>query len=89
MKKLNLAALLLGGALFIAMGTTSLSAKCGGEASKCGATKTAKCGADKKAAKCGSDKKAAKCGADKAAAKCGADKKAPKAAMKCGVGKCG
>ncbi len=80
MKKLSLTALLMGAALFTALGTTTLSAKCGGaEASKCGGEKAAKCGSDKKAAKCGGDK----------AAKCGGDKKAPKAAEKCGAGKCG
>jgi len=89
MKKLGLSALLLGAGLMMAVGSTTLSAKCGGEATKCGASKAAKCGADKKAAKCGADKKAAKCGADKKAAKCGGDKKAPKAAEKCGAGKCG
>jgi hypothetical protein len=85
MKKLNLAALLLGAGLFMAMGSISLSAadmkcgagKCGSSmkkpASKCGGDKAAKCGATK-AAKCGGDKKATKCGADKAA-KCGANKK--------------
>ncbi len=85
MKKLNLAALLLGAGLFVAMGTTALSAsdmKCG--AGKCGSSmkKTAsKCGASKKAAtKCGDDKKAA--------SKCGDDKKAPKKSSKCGAGKC-
>ncbi|MFT5660108.1 MAG: hypothetical protein ACI9TV_000748 [Sulfurimonas sp.] len=98
MKKFNLGALLLGAGLLMAMGTTTLSAKCGGEATKCGSEKAAKCGAtkkaakcgtDKAAAKCGTDKKAAKCGTDKAAAKCGGDKKAPKSAEKCGAGKCG
>ncbi len=91
MKKLNLAALLLGAGLFMTMGTTSLSAegmKCG--AGKCGSSMdkpVSKCGGDK-AAKCGADKKASKCGGDKAA-KCGGEKKAPKKAMKCGAGKCG
>ena len=91
MKKLNLAALLLGAGLFMAMGTTTLSAsdsKCG--AGKCGSSMkkpAGKCGGDK-AAKCGAEKKASKCGGDKAA-KCGGDKKAPKKAMKCGQGKCG
>lgn len=89
MKKLTLSALLLGAGLMMAVGTTTLSAKCGGEAKKCGASKSAtKCGGDK-ATKCGSDKKAAsKCGGDKAASKCGSDKKAPKASQKCGTGKC-
>ena len=91
MKIFNLSALLLGAGLMMALGTTTLSAKCGGEAAaatKCGGEKAAKCGNAKKAAKCGTDKKAAKCGTDKAAAKCGGDKKAPKAAEKCGTGKC-
>lgn len=79
MKKLNLMTLLLGAGLFMAMGTTTLSAKCGDSVK----APAAKCGAEKKAA--------AKCGAEKkAAAKCGAEKKeAPKKAAKCGVGKCG
>ena len=89
MKMFNLSALLLGAGLMMALGTTTLSAKCGGEATKCGGEKAAKCGNAKKAAKCGSDKKAAKCGTDKAATKCGGDKKAPKSAKKCGAGKCG
>ena len=89
MKKFNIGALLLGAGLLMAMGTTTLSAKCGGEATKCGGEKASKCGADKKVAKCGSDKKAAKCGTDKATAKCGADKKPPTSAAKCGAGKCG
>lgn len=91
MKKLSISALLLGAGLMMTMGTTTLSAKCDGQPTKCGGEKAAKCGSDKKAAtKCGSDTKAAtKCGTDKAAAKCGSDKKAPKAAEKCGKGKCG
>ena len=84
MKKLNLASLLLGAALFTGLGAVSLSAgdKCG--AGKCGSEKPAKkcgsgkCGAQKK------DAKAAKCGAGK----CGDAKKTPKV-MKCGAGKCG
>jgi len=90
MKKLNLAALLLGAGLFMAMGSTSLSAadaKCG--AGKCGSSMkkpASKCGGDK-AAKCGATK-AAKCGGDKKVAKCGGDKKAAKKG-KCGAGKCG
>lgn len=87
MKTLNIATLVLGGALIMSMGTTSLSAKCGGEATKCGSEKPAKCGKDK-AAKCGANKKATKCGTDKKMPKCGADKKLPKAAQKCGTGKC-
>ena len=80
MKKLNLASLLLGAALFTGLGAVSLSAsskcgagKCGGEtakpAKKCG---DAKCGDAKKtpakkwgASKCGDAKK------EKKAAKCG------------------
>ncbi len=90
MKKFNLAALLLGAGLMMALGTTTLSAKCGDDAKKCGSDmKTSKCGTDKKAAKCGSDMKTAKCGSDMKAAKCGGDKKAPEAAKKCGAGKCG
>jgi len=82
MKKLNLAAMLLGAALFVGLGTTSLSAgdKCG--AGKCGSAKMEKpekkCGAGK----CGDAKKAK-------ASKCGDAKKEKKKAMKCGTGKCG
>jgi len=85
MKALKLSAMLLGAALFLGLGSTTLSAegmKCG--AGKCGGAKKeapkSKCGgADKKAAK-------AKCGAGKCG---GAKKEAPKKAMKCGAGKCG
>lgn len=76
MKTLKLSALLLGAGLMMAVGSTTLSAKCGSEASKCGAKKVAKCGGSKAAEKCG-------------AGKCGGEKEAPKAAKKCGVGKCG
>lgn len=88
MKKFNLGALLLSAGLLMAMGTTTLSAKCGGEASKCGSEKAAKCGTDKKAAKCGAEMKGEKCGTEKKGSKCAVDKKAPKAAEKCGAGKC-
>lgn len=92
MKKLNLAALLLGAGLFVAMGTTSLSA----EAMKCGAGKcgksvekpAGKCGDAKKASKCGDAKNPAKCGKDMKSSKCGDEKKATKKG-KCGAGKCG
>ena len=95
MKKLNLSALLFGATLFMAMGSTTLSAesmKCG--AGKCGSSMKApasKCGGDKAPAKCGAEKKSTKCGGDKAPAKCGANKDIPKAkpSMKCGTGKCG
>ena len=77
MKKLNVAAMLLGATLFVGLSATSVSAS------------EMKCGAGK----CGSKmekpvKKAMKCGAEKKAMKCGAEKKAKKA-MKCGTGKCG
>ena len=98
MKKLNLWALLLGAALFIGFGATSLSAdsKCG--AGKCGDAKDMKYGAEKKDMKHGAEKKGmkhgtekkatAKCGDEKkATAKCGDEKKAAKS--KCGTGKCG
>ena len=89
MKKLNLAAMLLGAALFTGLGAVSLSAsdmKCG--AGKCGSSMKApakKCGSSMK--KCGASMKkdAAKCGAGK----CGDAKKEKKKAMKCGAGKCG
>lgn len=93
MKKFNLATLLLGAMLFMGLGAVSLSAemKCG--AGKCGSSMqepATKCGGDKAAAKCGAEKKTAtKCGGDKAVTKCGGEKQAPKAAAKCGAGKCG
>ena len=84
MKKLNIAAMLLGATLFTGLGAVSLSAsdmKCG--AGKCGSSM------EKPAKKCGEGK----CGAKKKAmkkGKCGDAKKAEKKkAMKCGVGKCG
>ena len=95
MKKLSLTALLAGAALFTVLGTTTLSAKCGD------AETATKCGGEKKAAaKCGGEmtppKANSRCGADmtppKANSRCGGEKKAPaapKAAEKCGVGKCG
>jgi len=78
MKKLNLATMLLGAALFTGLGAVSLSAS------------GTKCGADK----CGSSmgKSVKKCGAQmKAVKKCGAQMKAVKkcGAGKCGIGKCG
>ena len=78
MKKLNIAAMLVGATLFTGLGAVSLSAsdmKCG--AGKCGSSmekpgkKEMKCGAGK----CGDGKKA--------------EKKEKKKAMKCGTGKCG
>jgi len=87
MKKLNIASLLLGAALFTTLGAVNLSAsdmKCG--AGKCGSSMekpAKKCGAGK----CGDAKKAKKamkCGSGK----CG-DAKKEKKAMKCGAGKCG
>lgn len=91
MKKNKIVSLLLGTGLMLSIGTSTLSAS-----AKCGA---GKCGGDmkeKKVSKCGGDmpaKKISKCGGDmpsKKASKCGRDKKeAPKASMKCGVGKCG
>jgi uncharacterized low-complexity protein len=83
MKKLNLAAMLLGAALFTGIGAVSASAsdmKCG--AGKCGGKKMEKPAKKCGAGKCGAQKKAMKSG------KCGDAKKAKKA-MKCGAGKCG
>jgi len=82
MKKLSLASMLLGAALFTGVGAVSLSAngmKCG--AGKCGGAM------EKPTKKCGNAKKMPmkKCGAGK----CGDEKKAKKKAMKCGAGKCG
>ena len=90
MKKLSLTALLAGAALFTVLGTTTLSAKCGGaieSATKCGGDKvpTTRCGGDKAPG--------TRCGGDKAPSmRCGGEKRAPvapKAVEKCGVGKCG
>ena len=58
MKKIGLLALLVGAALFLGLGATSAMA----EEGKCGSSKPAKCGAEKKdgnesAGKCGSEKK--------------------------------
>jgi len=82
MKKLNLAALLLGAALFTGLGVTTASA----EGSKCGAGKCGDAKPAKTASKCG----AGKCGDAKAAkttSKCGTkDEMKP---GKCGTGKCG
>lgn len=88
MSKLKLSALLLGVALFMSLGTTSLLAD-----SKCGASK---CGPSAKSAKvcdeCPKGKTCDKkddCGhSEKASSKCGDAKKTAKA-MKCGAGKCG
>jgi len=82
MKKLNIAAMLLGATLFAGLGTVSLSAsdmKCG--AGKCGS----KMEKPAKKMKCG----AGKCGGMDKAKKCGDAKKEKKKAMKCGTGKCG
>ena len=78
MKKMSLLALFVGAALFTGLGATSLLAAEG----KCGTSKPAKCGAEKKATKCGAGKK------DGNVSKCGAKKDVPKAG-KCGTGKCG
>lgn len=94
MGKLKLSALLLGAALFLGFGATSLSAemKCG--AGKCGSSMKAPkaCKSDKGCGKkdcncgekcnCGDN---CKCGEKKGTMKCGDSKKA----MKCGAGKCG
>ena len=66
MKKMSLLALFIGAALFTGLGATSLLA----EESKCGSSKPAKCGAEKKdgnISKCGAKKdvKPGKCGAGK------------------------
>jgi len=82
MKKLNLAALLLGAALFTGFGAVSLSAsemKCG--AGKCGSSMAKPMKKEDK--KCGASMK-------KEDKKCGASmKKEKKKSMKCGKGKCG
>jgi len=78
MKKLNLATMLLGAALFTGFGAVSLSAngmKCG--AGKCGASMAKPA------------KKSMKKGKNCDAGKCGNAKKEKKKAMKCGKGKCG
>jgi hypothetical protein len=84
MKKITLSALLLGAALFVGFGATSLSAM-GDDAPKCGKAMqmpSGKCGVDKKVV-CPSQQD---CNVSK---KCGADQKTPPPAMKCGAGKCG
>ena len=88
MKALKFSTLLLGAALFLGLGSTTLSAQM-----KCGA---GKCGAAMKAPKscndanCGTDKK---CNCEKNGGTCTCEahgkKETPKKAMKCGAGKCG
>jgi len=76
MKKLNMAAMLVGAALFTGLGATSLSAedmKSG--AGKCGSSMEKPEKKEMKKGKCGDGKKAMK--------------KEKKKAMKCGKGKCG
>ncbi len=96
MKKLNLAALLLGALLLLGLGATNASAamKCG--AGKCGASMEKSVKADgKTCTTCKSDKKASKdckCKGDKASKDCKCEGKCKcetKKAMKCGSGKCG
>jgi len=97
MGKLKLSALLLGAALFLGFGATSLSAqmKCG--AGKCGSSMKAPKACGKKDCTCAKDKCTCgdncKCGEKKGAMKCGAGKcgnaEPAKKAMKCGAGKCG
>ena len=98
MKRLNLWALLLGAALFIGFGATSLSAedmKCG--AGKCGGVKAApamKCGGEMKGQKMCPDGKhpACICGDNKPNPKCECPhhKNMKANGMKCGAGmKCG
>lgn len=80
MKKVKLATLLLGAALFTGIGATSLlaeSGKCG--AGKCGSSTPAKCGGEKKSMKCG----AGKCGGK------GKSSSSSSVKGKCGAGKCG
>ena len=86
MKALKLSTMLLGAALFLSLGTTTLSAgmKCG--AGKCGA---AMMKSDKKSNSCeckdcDNEKCAAKLDPN---AKCDCNHKKP--VMKCGAGKCG
>ncbi len=80
MKNLKLSALLLGATLFLGLGTTSLSAKCGGNMDMSKEKKELK-----KEMKCG----AGKCGGAKKAEMKKEAKKPAKKAMKCGAGKCG
>lgn len=105
MSKLKLSALLIGAALFLGFGTSSLSAqmKCG--AGKCGssmqapkACNTKACkdskSCNKKGCECGENCKCGdncKCGENKASNKCGSAKcgSSKKATAKCGAAKCG
>ncbi len=76
MKKVKLATLLLGAALFTGIGATALIAQSDSSApAKCGGKK--KCGGEEKSMKCG----AGKCG--------GSSKSSSSAKGKCGAGKCG
>ena len=91
MKKFSLTALIAGAALFVTMGVTSLSAEDMNANTANAAMESAKCCQNKS----GELKKIA-CFESKAAGKectCNASskvkKEAPKAAMKCGSGKCG
>lgn len=85
MGKLKLSALLLGAALYISFGATSLLASDCCKDDKC--TKSEKaCDKAKKA--CKEDCKKACCDNKKHAMKCGGEAK-PASTMKCGAGKCG
>ena len=84
MKVLKLSTLLLGAALFLSLGSSTLNA-----GMKCGA---GKCGAAMKAPKTCDDKNCATkktCACEKNGGTCKCDTKKPKKAMKCGAGKCG
>ena len=82
MKVLKLSALILSVALFLGLGSTTLSAKCG--AGKCGSEmKAPKTCTDKN---CGTDKT---CHCEKDGGTCKCEAKGDKKAMKCGAGKCG
>jgi uncharacterized low-complexity protein len=83
MKKLNLAALLLGAALFTGLGVVSLSAS--SKLSSDSEKSDKKCCEGKFDDAKKAPAKTMKCGAGK----CGKAKKAPAKTMKCGAGKCG
>lgn len=89
MGKLKLSALLLGAALYMSLGATSLLATSSDSSDCC---KDAKCTktektCDKKAKVCKEDCKKACCIEKKSSGKCGEKKST--SSMKCGAGKCG
>ena len=90
MRFIKVSALLVGAALFLSLGASSLNAKCGGMSNASPKAKEAKESEHGEAK--GDAKKAPaamKCGAGKCGTGEPAKKNAPKKAMQCGAGKCG